>query len=157
MKLSNASSSLVFSSEEAALNSTLGMVFEEEQQTALTMVTPRAITIFAAIASIVFIVVGVAGNLITIIALSRNLKLRIHTTTYFVVSLCVSDLLFCTINLPLIASRYIHEAWILGDGLCKIFPFFFYGNVAASLTSMVLITINRYVRVAHNTVYHLIY
>lgn len=40
-------------------------------------------------------------------------------------------------------SRYIHEAWVLGDALCKIFPFFFYGNVAASLLNMVAITINR--------------
>ncbi|KAK7081322.1 Trehalase, partial [Halocaridina rubra] len=81
-------------------------------------------------------------NLVTIIALSRSPKLRVHATTAFVISLCVSDLLFCTINLPLTASRYIHEAWVLGDTLCSIFPFFFYGNVAASVLNMVAITVN---------------
>ncbi|KAK6995708.1 hypothetical protein SK128_001154, partial [Halocaridina rubra] len=96
-------------------------------------------------------------NLVTIIALSRSPKLRVHATTAFVISLCVSDLLFCTINLPLTASRYIHEAWVLGDTLCSIFPFFFYGNVAASVLNMVAITVNRYILIAHHGVYDRVY
>ena len=40
-------------------------------------------------------------------------------------------------------SRYIHEAWTLGATLCRVFPFFFYGNVACSLMNMVAITVNR--------------
>lgn len=47
----------------------------------------------------------ISGNLVTIVALSRSVKLRVHATTAFVISLCVSDLLFCSINLPLTASR----------------------------------------------------
>lgn len=84
-----------------------------------------------------------AGNLITVIALLRCSKLRHHATTAFVISLAMSDLLFCSINLPLTASRYINQAWVLGSELCKLFPFFFYGNVAVSLLSMVAITVNR--------------
>lgn len=49
------------------------------------------------------------GNLITILALLRCSKLRSHATTAFVLSLCISDLLFCTISLPLTAVRYINE------------------------------------------------
>ncbi|XP_050731478.1 protein trapped in endoderm-1-like [Eriocheir sinensis] len=118
---------------------------------------PRAATVFAAVASIIFIFVGILGNLITIIALSRNRKLRLHATTAFVISLCVSDLLFCSINLPLTASRYIHEAWVLGDALCSVFPFFFYGNVATSLLNMVAITVNRYILIAHHGLYDRVY
>ncbi|XP_063872419.1 protein trapped in endoderm-1-like [Scylla paramamosain] len=118
---------------------------------------PRSATIFAAIASILFIVVGILGNLITIVALSKNRKLRFHATTAFVISLCVSDLLFCSINLPLTASRYIHEAWVLGDALCSVFPFFFYGNVATSLLNMVAITVNRYILIAHHNLYDRVY
>jgi protein trapped in endoderm-1 len=75
----------------------------------------------------------------------RCSKLRSHATTAFVVSLCFSDLLFCAINLPMTASRYMLQKWVFGDTLCAFFPFFFYGNVAVSLLSMVAITINRYV------------
>lgn len=87
-----------------------------------------------------------AGNLITALALLRCPKLRGHATTTFVLSLCVSDLLFCSINLPLTASRYLYEKWILGDVLCQLFPVIFYGNVAVSLLSMVAITLNRSVQ-----------
>ena len=69
--------------------------------------------------------------------------LRSHATTAFVLSLAASDLLFCIFNLPLTAIRYVYQSWVLGETICSLFPFFFYGNVAASLTNMVLIIINR--------------
>lgn len=117
----------------------------------------RPATVFAAVAASIFSVVGVIGNLITVVALLRCQKLRVHATTAFVISLAVSDLLFSAINLPLTASRYVHEEWILGESLCRLFPFFFYGNVAASLMNMVAITINRYVLISCHAQYSRIY
>lgn len=84
-----------------------------------------------------------SGNLVTVVALLKYTRLRRHATTAFVISLSISDLIFSAVNLPLTASRYLNEAWVLGETLCKIFPLFFYGNVAVSLLSMVAITINR--------------
>lgn len=99
--------------------------------------------IFAAFCCVIFTVVGCVGNWLTIVALTRCRRLR-NATTAFVVSLAVADFLFCVFCLPLTATRYIHEEWILGNELCNLFPFFFYGNVAASLMSMTAITFNRY-------------
>ncbi|GAB6022515.1 hypothetical protein CHUAL_006622 [Chamberlinius hualienensis] len=121
------------------------------------VVFPRAATIFAAISCIIFVVIGAAGNFVTVLALSRSVKLRNNATTAFVISLSLADLLFCSINLPLTASRYIHEAWVLGDVLCALFPFFFYGNMGVSLLSMTAITINRYILIAHHQYYNAIY
>jgi len=101
--------------------------------------------------------VGASGNLLTVVALIRDVKLRQKATTYFVISLAFSDLFFCVINLPLTAARYIQQEWTLGPALCRIFPFFFYGNVAASLMSMVAITINRYVLIAYYSYYKRVY
>ena len=53
--------------------------------------------------------------------------------------------------------RYIHEAWTLGPTLCRVFPFFFYGNVACSLMNMVAITVNRYVLITYHGRYNYIY
>uniref|UniRef100_A0A2P2IDF3 Protein trapped in endoderm-1-like n=1 Tax=Hirondellea gigas TaxID=1518452 RepID=A0A2P2IDF3_9CRUS len=148
------------SSEESSVlygNSTLLTTTGEEGGSTVPIHYPRSATLFAAVASIIFIFVGVAGNLTTIIALSRSVKLRVHATTAFIISLCISDLLFCTINLPLTASRYIHEEWVLGDVLCSIFPFFFYGNVAVSLLNLVAITVNRYILIAHHSIYDRLY
>lgn len=118
---------------------------------------PREATIFAAICCVLFVIVGTLGNLVTILALWRCKKLRNNATTSFIFSLCFADFLFCTVNMPLTVSRYIHEAWIFGDTLCTLFPLFFYGNVGVSLMSMTAITINRYVLIAHHHRYDRIY
>ena len=82
----------------------------------------------------------------TLLALVRCPKLRNHATTAFIISLCISDLLFCSISMPLQAIRYAMKEWTLGDTLCQIFPVVLYGNVAVSLLSMVCITLNRCVQ-----------
>ncbi|XP_076363549.1 protein trapped in endoderm-1-like [Tachypleus tridentatus] len=117
---------------------------------------PRDVTIFAAVCCIIFIITGLLGNLLTILALCRSVKLR-NATTAFVISLCTADFLFCAINLPLTASRYIHQSWLQGETLCSLFPFFFYGNVGASLMSMTLITINRFILINHHNLYDKVY
>ncbi|XP_017785467.1 PREDICTED: protein trapped in endoderm-1 [Nicrophorus vespilloides] len=121
------------------------------------VIYPRAVTIFASVCAIIFCVVGVAGNLITILALTRCPKLRTHPTTYFVLSLCISDFIFCLINMPITATRYIQEEWTLGEDLCKLFPVLFYGNVTLSVLNMVAITINRYVLISCNQYYSRLY
>jgi len=116
-----------------------------------------AASYFAAACAILFVIVGITGNSLTVAALLRSRKLRSHATTAFVLSLAASDLLFCVFNLPLTAIRYVYQSWVLGETLCRLFPFFFYGNVAASLTNMVLITINRYILIASPSWYDKIY
>lgn len=114
-------------------------------------------TIFAACCASIFCVVGIVGNFVTILALIKCPKLRGHATTAFILSLCVSDLLFCTINLPLTAARFAYEEWIFGDVLCKLFPVLFYGNVAVSVLNMVAITLNRYVLISYHQYYSRFY
>ncbi|XP_034831352.1 protein trapped in endoderm-1 isoform X1 [Maniola hyperantus] len=127
------------------------------QNSTLDTIYPREATILAAACACIFSIVGVLGNFITTVALLMHPKLRGHVTTMFVLSLCVSDLLFCSINLPLTASRYIQQQWILGPRLCQMFAFVFYGNEAVSLLSMVAITINRYTLIAYYDMYSQIY
>nr|ALS03936.1 gustatory receptor 1 [Ectropis obliqua] len=122
-----------------------------------TIFYPQEATILAAVCACIFSVVGVVGNSVTTVALLMHPKLRGHVTTMFVLSLCVSDLLFCSINLPLTAYRYIEQHWSLGDRLCQMFAFVFYGNEAVSLLSMVAITINRYTLIAYYDMYSQIY
>ena len=65
--------------------------------------TPSLI-VFAAIIAITFSIVGIVGNLFTIVALLRCTKLRSKATTKFVISLAICDLLFCLIILPIVAK-----------------------------------------------------
>lgn len=103
---------------------------------------------FAFACSIIFAVVGSVGNLTTVIALIKCRRVR-NATTVFVINLAVADFIFCSVNLPLTAVRYANRKWTLGDEFCTVFPFIFYGNVAASLLFMTAITLNRFILINH--------
>lgn len=122
---------------------------------------------FAAISCIAFVVIGVPGNILTIVALSRGKQVfeddfkwisetksellfqNRNSTAVFIINLSISDLLFGCFNLPLASSTFLRRAWVHGDLLCRLFPLLRYGLLAVSLFTVSLITINRYVIIAH--------
>ncbi|XP_037029337.1 G-protein coupled receptor moody isoform X2 [Bradysia coprophila] len=111
---------------------------------------------FASATCIVFILVGLPGNLITIIALARCKKVR-NATAVFIINLSLSDLLFCCFNLPLAASTFWNRRWIHKEFVCELFPLMRYGLLAVSLFTVLAITINRYVMIGHPRIYPRVY
>ena len=59
--------------------------------------------------AVIFTIIGVTGNLLTIAGLYRIPKLRQKATTKFVISLALSDFLFSAINTPMNAALYIQK------------------------------------------------
>ncbi|KAK6645391.1 hypothetical protein RUM43_001668 [Polyplax serrata] len=116
----------------------------------------RELLTFAAVATVLIMVAGIIGNLLTILALIRCPRIR-NVASAFIMSLCIADFIFCILVLPFSSSRFIHGGWIHGSLLCTLFPFLRYGNVGVSLLSIAMITINRYVMIAHYSVYSKIY
>ncbi|XP_066974459.1 G-protein coupled receptor moody [Macrobrachium rosenbergii] len=117
---------------------------------------PPKLLDFASSCCILFIILGVPGNLITIIALIKSKKLR-NATAVFIVNLTFSDLLFGVFNLPLAASLFGHRAWVHTSFLCLLFPILRYGLLAVSVFTVLAITINRYVMIAHQRIYGKMY
>ncbi|KAL0878945.1 hypothetical protein ABMA27_003938 [Loxostege sticticalis] len=117
---------------------------------------PDALLTFASICCGVFMVIGIPGNLITIVALARCKKVR-NATAIFIISLSLSDLLFCCFNLPLAASTFWHQSWTHGRTLCRMFPMARYALVAVSLFTVLAITINRYILIAWPRLYPKLY
>lgn len=100
---------------------------------------------------------GLTGNFLTIMALVRCPRVR-NVTAAFIISLCVADFLFCVLVLPWEVSRFLAGRWIWGEGwICTLFPLLRYWNVAVSLLSIAMITINRYIMIAHFSVYKIVY
>ena len=75
----------------------------------------------AFVCCVFFLVCGLPGNIITILALVRCKKVR-NTTAIFIINLSVSDLLFCCFNLPLAASKFLTKRWVWGPQLCQLYP-----------------------------------
>jgi len=105
---------------------------------------------------VMFLVCGLPGNIITILALARCKKVR-NTTAIFIINLSISDLLFGCFNLPLAASVFLTRRWIWGPHLCQLYPLLRYGLLGVSVFNILAITINRYVMIAHPTVYPKLY
>ncbi|XP_076041026.1 G-protein coupled receptor moody-like isoform X2 [Oratosquilla oratoria] len=118
---------------------------------------PRGVSSAIAVLFMGYMALGMVGNFLTIVALVRCPRVR-NVTAAFIISLCVADFLFCMLVLPWEVSRFLEKEWVWGEGLvCTLFPLFRYWNVAVSLLSIAMITINRYIMIAHFSVYKSVY
>ena len=86
-------------------------------------------------------------NLLVIISISHFKQL--HTpTNLLILSLAVADLLIGLIVMPMEGSRLIETCWYFGDTLCNIFPLISAVALSASLCSLVLISIDKFIAVS---------
>ncbi|XP_030037329.2 G-protein coupled receptor moody isoform X3 [Manduca sexta] len=121
----------------------------------LSKFSPGLLT-FAAVVTGIIMLVGLFGNLLTVVALLKCPKVR-NVAAAFIISLCIADFLFCAIVLPFAISGFWTRTWSHGGALCKLVPFLRYGNVGVSLLSIALITLNRYIMIAHHSWYGRVY
>ncbi|GFT20101.1 g-protein coupled receptor moody [Nephila pilipes] len=117
---------------------------------------PPQLMDFAAVCFFVFAVIGVFGNTVSILALSKSQKLR-NATTAFIVNLCVADLVFSGFSMPLSGLTFLERDWNYGDALCKLSTLVRYSNLAISLFSVIAIAINRYILIIHPSLYREMY
>ncbi|XP_039293513.1 G-protein coupled receptor moody [Nilaparvata lugens] len=117
---------------------------------------PPGVGPLAGTITLIFMAVGIFGNLLTVVALLRCPRVR-NVAAAFIISLCIADFIFCLTVLPPSAISFINGSWYPGEPLCTLMPFVRYGNVGFSLLSIAMITINRYIMIAHHSVYASIY
>ncbi|XP_030856350.1 protein trapped in endoderm-1-like [Strongylocentrotus purpuratus] len=115
---------------------------------------PKYIQIIACTVGIPIIVVGSGGNLLTILAVAKSKRLRANTMNLYIVSLCVSDILYCTTILPVLLAVYTHNAWILGQTYCKIYATLLFTFVGATLMCLAAIALSRYFKIRHAAIYN---
>ncbi|XP_041947687.1 melatonin receptor type 1B-B [Alosa sapidissima] len=112
----------------------------------------------AALASVLIFttVVDVLGNLLVIISVCRNRKLR-NAGNVFVVSLAFADLLVAFYPYPLVLYAIFHDGWSLGDTQCKVSGFLMGLSVIGSIFNITAIAINRYCYICHSFAYGRLY
>nr|XP_057913882.1 growth hormone secretagogue receptor a [Doryrhamphus excisus] len=91
-------------------------------------------------------VVGVAGNVMTILVVSRYRDMR-TTTNLYLCSMAVSDLLIF-LCMPLDLYRmWRYRPWRLGDALCKLFQFVSESSTYSTILSITALSVERYVAI----------
>ncbi|XP_036404134.1 melatonin receptor type 1A-like [Megalops cyprinoides] len=112
---------------------------------------PWAVTILASVL-ITTIVVDILGNLLVIISVFRNKKLR-KAGNAFVVSLAIADLVVAIYPYPLVLTAIFHNGWIAGNIHCQISGFLMGLSVIGSIFNITGIAINRYCYICHSLKY----
>ena len=103
-------------------------------------------SILAGIALCVIIMMTICGNILVIVAIVINPHLRI-TTNYFILNLAIADLLLGTTVLPFSASLEVVNHWIFGQFVCNIWAALDVLCCTASIMSLCVISIDRYIGV----------
>lgn len=112
-------------------------------------------SVFAGIALGTICIMTIGGNVLVLMAVFVNAHLR-STTNYFIVNLAIADLLLGTTVLPFSASLEIVNYWAFGQIFCDIWAAVDVLCCTASIMSLCVISIDRYIGVTrplqHSTI-----
>ncbi|XP_058239282.1 LOW QUALITY PROTEIN: melatonin receptor type 1C [Hemibagrus wyckioides] len=102
------------------------------------------------------IVTDVMGNVLVILSVYRNKKLR-NAGNIFVVSLSVADLIVALYPYPLALLAIFHGGWTLDAVQCQLSGFILGLGVIGSVFNITAIAINRYCYICHTVHYERYY
>uniref|UniRef100_H3AX37 Alpha-1B adrenergic receptor n=2 Tax=Latimeria chalumnae TaxID=7897 RepID=H3AX37_LATCH len=99
-----------------------------------------------------FIIFAIVGNILVILSVACNKHLR-TPTNYFIINLAIADLLLSSTVLPFSATLEIVGYWILGRIFCDIWAAVDVLCCTASIMSLCVISIDRYIGVRYSLQY----
>lgn len=106
----------------------------------------RAVPVGMILAS--FILFAIVGNILVILAVVCNRHLR-TPTNYFIINLAIADLLLGTTVLPVSATLEVLDSWVFGRIFCDIWAAVDVLCCTASIMSLCVISIDRYIGVRY--------
>ncbi|TWW59291.1 alpha-1A adrenergic receptor [Takifugu flavidus] len=95
-----------------------------------------------------FILVAIVGNILVILSVVCNKHLQ-TVTNFFIVNLAMADLLLSIIVLPFSASLEVLGCWVFGRVFCNIWAAVDVLCCTASILSLCIISVDRYIGVKH--------
>lgn len=94
------------------------------------------------------------GNLLVLLAVIRNPRLRQNILNWYIIGLAMSDLLMSLLGIPYSTASTVAGRWVFGHFFCQGQGFFVLLLCAVSLQTLALTAINRYFRTTRsNAVY----
>ncbi|CAH1786948.1 unnamed protein product [Owenia fusiformis] len=111
-------------------------------------VFPTSAALVGSIGSLTISLLGTFMNTLLIIAIVKYKT--VHTIpNVLIIQMCVTDILFCTIIMPIFGITDIAKTWLFGELFCRLFGFmnFFIGGM--TLMNLIIIALSRYCLVAY--------
>ena len=99
---------------------------------------------------------GLIANIIILtLFIKHRIKLEAHKV--FILSLCINDAVFCGLVLPVLAYVFHNPTQVLSDNACQLLGLMLFFSQACLSNLVILITINRFVKVVFSSKYQKIY
>ncbi|XP_028669007.1 alpha-1A adrenergic receptor-like [Erpetoichthys calabaricus] len=133
--------------QELASNTSNGT---SEQEPLPSLDITRAATVGLILGA--FILFAIVGNILVILSVACNRHLQ-TPTNYFIINLAIADLLLSTTVLPVSATREIIDYWVFGRIFCDIWAAVDVLCCTASIMSLCVISIDRYIGVRYSLQY----
>ncbi|XP_072395451.1 neuropeptide SIFamide receptor-like [Diabrotica undecimpunctata] len=105
-----------------------------------------AMTTVYCVAYLLVFALGLVGNFFVIAVVFRSPRMR-TVTNFFIVNLAVADILVIVFCLPATLMSNIFVPWILGWWMCKTVPYIQGVSVAASVYSLVAVSLDRFLAI----------
>nr|XP_042896594.1 cholecystokinin receptor-like [Parasteatoda tepidariorum] len=97
--------------------------------------------------SIIF-VLAVTGNILVIVTLLINKRMR-TVTNVFLFNLAISDFLLGVFCMPFTLTGVLYRQFLFGSALCKLIPYFQAVSVSVSAWTLVSMSVERYFAICH--------
>ncbi|XP_012923920.1 G-protein coupled receptor 84 isoform X2 [Heterocephalus glaber] len=97
---------------------------------------------------VVVAVTGTVGNVLTLLALAIQPRLRTRFNL-LIANLTLADLLYCTFLQPFSVDTYLHLHWRTGATFCRVFGLLLFTFNSVSILTLCLIALGRYLLIAH--------
>ena len=133
------------------MNNLLNVYVALNNSAPLGMRNPYSVAIQTAINALLTIC-AVVGNSLVCLAFYRNPSVR-TVTNYFVLSLAIADLLKAVLIMPVHTASIPTVSWITGEMGCKVNHYLVQLLGGTSLLTLMLVAINRYIRVVRPALY----
>ncbi|XP_052443337.1 proteinase-activated receptor 2-like [Carassius gibelio] len=141
---------LTFASEDKEVipgGRSLGVV-EDEGKLFIDEITKNTLqssltTIFLPVIYMIVLSVGLPTNAMALYVLLFRSK-KIHPGTIYMANLALADLMFVIWTPLKIVYHLKGNNWTFGEGMCKVFVGFFYGNMYCSILFITCLSIQRY-------------
>ncbi|XP_075924120.1 G-protein coupled receptor 54-like [Petromyzon marinus] len=85
---------------------------------------------------------GLTGNLLVVIVVGRNRRMR-TVTNFYIANLACTDVIFLVSCVPFTATLYSLPSWVFGDFMCKFVNFLQQVTVQATCATLTAMSIDR--------------
>lgn len=138
------SSVLLASTQAAALSTTPMPGGDPEISETTFIIVSTVVPVFFGFIGIT----GLLGNALVVLVVLSNQNMR-STTNLLIINLAMADLLFVIFCVPFTGSDYVLDEWPYGDVWCRIVQYLIVVTAHASIYTLVLMSLDRYLAVVH--------